>query len=252
MRINFTKGTKVMAGLGTIMNVSGIILGGLLGMVFGKFVGERIQNGIITATGLCVMFIGMGGALEKMLTVSQEGLKSGGSFMIIGCFTGGVLLGEWLDIEARMEQFGEWLKKKSKSEGDAGFVEGFVNASFTVCIGAMAVVGAIQDGIWGDYTLLGAKTILDLIIVLVMTSSMGKGCIFSAIPVGIFQGSITLLAGFLEPFLTDQALDQLSLTGSMLIFCVGVNLVWGKKFRVANMLPTIVLAVLWALVSPGL
>lgn len=234
-----------MAGFGTIMNVGGIIFGGLLGRVFGRFLGEKVQNGIMMATGLCVLFMGLGGTLEKMLTISGEGLKSRGSFMMIGCFTGGVLLGEWLDIEGRMERFGEWLKKKSKSEGDSSFVEGFVNASLTVCIGAMAVVGAIQDGIWGDSTLLGAKTILDLIIVLIMTSSMGKGCMFSAIPVGIFQGSITLLARFLEPFLTEQALDQLSLVGSMLVFCVGVNLIWGKKFRVANMLPAIVLAVLW-------
>ena len=148
-----------------------------------------------------------------------------------------------------MEQFGCWLKIKTGSEGDTSFVDGFVTASLTVCIGAMAVVGSIQDGINGDYSILAAKAVLDLIIVMIMTASMGKGCIFSAIPVAIFQGAITLLAGLLEPLMTEQALHNLSLTGSVMIFCVGVNLVWGKKIKVANLLPTLVVAVVWALLQ---
>ena len=126
------------------------------------------------------------------------------------------------------------------------FVDAFVTASLTVCIGAMAVVGSIQDGIYGDISTLTAKAVLDMIIILVMTASMGKGCIFSAIPVGIFQGSVTLLARLIEPLMTEQALANLSLTGSAMIFCVGLNLVWGKKVRVANLLPGLIIAVIWA------
>ena len=166
--------------------------------------------------------------------------------MLIGSFAIGALIGEWLDIESRMEQFGRWLKVKTGSEKDASFVDGFVTASLTVCIGAMAVVGSIQDGINGDYSILAAKAILDLIIVMIMTASMGKGCVFSAIPVAVFQGTITLLAKLLEPLMTEQALSNLSLTGSVMIFCVGVNLVWGKKIRVANLLPGLIVAVIWA------
>ena len=125
-------------------------------------------------------------------------------------------------------------------------MEGFVTASLTVCIGAMAVVGAIQDGVYGDYSVLAAKAVLDLIIIIIMTASMGKGCIFSAIPVALFQGSITILSTFLEPLMTEAALSNLSLTGSILIFCVGVNLIWEKKLRVANMLPALLVAVAWA------
>jgi hypothetical protein len=110
----------------------------------------------------------------------------------------------------------------------------------------MAVVGAIQDGIYGDHSVLTTKAILDLIIILVMTASKGKGCIFAAIPVGVFQGVITLLARFVEPLMTEAALGNLSLVGSILIFCVGVNLVWGPKIKVANLLPAIVVAVAWA------
>ena len=108
----------------------------------------------------------------------------------------------------------------------------------------MAIVGALQDGISGDWSTLGAKSVLDLIIIMVMTASLGKGCIFSAIPVFLWEGLITLLAGVLRPILTDSAMGYLSLVGNVLIFCVGINLIWGKKIRVANLLPAVLLAVL--------
>ncbi|MBR7074408.1 MAG: DUF554 family protein [Oscillospiraceae bacterium] len=110
----------------------------------------------------------------------------------------------------------------------------------------MAIMGAIQDGISGDWSTLGAKAILDLIIVMVMTCSMGKGCAFSAIPVFLWEGGLTLLASVLRPVMTEAAMGYLSLVGSVLIFCVGLNLVWGKKIRVANLLPAVILAVIAA------
>ncbi len=235
-----------MAGTGTLINVAAIVIGGMGGMLFGSRLKKRYQDTLMTANGVCVLFLGIAGAMEKILTVTEDGLASGGTMMMIGSLAIGALIGEWLNIELRMEQFGEWLKVKTGSSGDAGFVDGFVTASLTVCIGAMAVVGSIQDGILGDYSVLAAKAVLDLIIILVMTASMGKGCIFSAIPVGLFQGSITLLSRFIQPFLTEAALDNLSLVGSVLIFCVGLNLVWGKKVKVANLLPSIVIAAAWA------
>ena len=199
----------------------------------------------MSAAALCVLFLGIGGCMEEMLVVTEDGITTTGSMMMIACFAVGALIGEWLDIDRHMEEFGVWLKKKTKSEGDSSFVDGFVSASLTVCIGAMAVVGSITDGITGDYSILAAKAVLDLIIIMIMTASMGKGCIFSAIPVGVFQGSITLLATLVEPLMTEQALSNMSLTGSMLIFCVGVNLIWGKMIKVANLLPAIFLAVAW-------
>lgn len=235
-----------MAGVGTLINIAGILVGGLTGMTFGKVMKPRYQEMLMLATGVCVLFIGIGGALENMLTITDGQLSSGGTLMIIICFALGSLLGEWLNIERQIERFGEWLKIKTGSRGDATFVDGFVTASMTICIGAMAVVGAIQDGIFGDYSVLAAKAVIDLILVLVMTASMGRGCIFAAIPVGVFQGCITLLAKLIQPLMTEQALANLSLTGSIMIFCIGVNLVWNKKIRVVNMLPTIVLAVAWA------
>lgn len=235
-----------MKGLGTIINVAGVLIGGLCGLLFGKRLEERFQETLMSAVGICVLFLGISGCLEEMFVITADGLKSSGSMMMIGCFAIGALLGEWLNLELHMEEFGEWLKRKTGSDGDNRFVDGFVTTSLTICIGAMAVVGSIQDGISGNYSTLAAKAVLDLIIVLIMTASMGKGCIFSAIPVALFQGSITLLAGLIEPLMTDQALSNLSLTGNMLIFCVGVNLIWGKKIKVANLLPAIFLAAAWA------
>ena len=116
----------------------------------------------------------------------------------------------------------------------------------TVSIGAMAIVGAVEDGIYGDYTVLAAKSLMDFVIILVMASSMGKGCLFSAIPVGILQGSVTLLARLVQPLLTPAALSNLGLVGSALIFCVGLNLIWKKTIRVANLLPALIIAVAYA------
>lgn len=232
-----------MAGLGTIINTLAILAGGILGMVFGRFFKESVQDALCKTCGVCTLFLGIAGALEGMLTVEGTGVVSGGTMLIIGCLALGSLAGELLDLEGAFERFGQWLKIKTGNAKDKGFVDAFVTASLTVCIGAMAIVGSIQDGILGDYSILAAKAVLDLIIILVMTCSMGKGCIFSAIPVAVFQGSITALAGLIRPLMTEAALGNLSMIGSILIFCVGVNLVWGKKLKVANMLPAVVFAV---------
>ena len=198
----------------------------------------------MTACGVCVLFLGIGGAMEKMLTSAADGtLSSGVTMMLIASVVLGGLVGALLNIEGAMERFGKWLRKITHSEGDGGFVDGFVTASLTVCIGAMAVVGSIQDGILGDHSTLFAKAILDLVIILVMTAGSGKGCIFLAIPVAVFQGTITALSKLLKPIMTPAALNNLSLVGSVLIFCVGVNLVWGKKVRVADLLPSLIFAV---------
>lgn len=232
-----------MVGLGTIINSAAIIVGGVFGRLFGKILNERIQDSLQKASGICVLFIGIAGAMEGMLKLSGSSLSAGRSMLIVASLALGALVGEILNIEHGFERFGEWLKVKTGNAKDKSFVEGFVTASLTVCIGAMAVVGSIKDGISGDYSILVTKAILDLIIITVMTCSLGKGCAFSAIPVAVFQGLITALARLIKPLMTDGALANLSLIGSILIFCVGVNLVWDKRIKVANLLPSLVFAV---------
>lgn len=231
-----------MAGLGTAINSAAIVAGGILGLCGGRFMNERISNTLQNACGVSVLIIGIAGAMEKMLSISAGALISGQSMLLTITLVLGAIFGEIIDIDRRFEAFGEWLRRKTHSTGDTAFVDGFVTASLTVSIGAMAIVGALNDGISGDWSVLAAKSVLDFIIVMVMTCSMGKGCIFSAIPVFVFEGLITLLAVFIKPFMTALALDYISLVGSALIFCVGVNLIWGKKIRVANLLPAILFA----------
>ena len=235
-----------MPGMGTIINTLAILAGGLLGALFGRFLSESAQDTLTKVCGISTLFIAVSGVLEKMLSVENGVIVSSGSMLIIGCLAIGAFVGELLDIEGGFERFGQWLKIKSGNAKDRGFVDAFVTASLTVCIGAMAIVGAIEDGLTGNYSILATKAVLDLIIITVMTGSMGKGCVFSAIPVAILQGSGTLLAGAARPLMTTAALNNLSLVGNVLIFCVGINLVWGKKIRVANLLPAIVAAVIAA------
>lgn len=226
--------------------MAAILIGGLTGRLVGKAIPKRVQDMLYMVCGISTLFIGIGGCLQHMLVIENGALNTQGTMMMLMSLTVGALIGEWIDLEKRLEQFGQWLKDKTGNSGDATFIDGFVTASLTVCIGAMAIVGAIQDGMEGDISVLAAKSVLDLVIVCVMAASMGKGCIFSLIPVGILQGSVTALSLVLKPIMTEAALGNLSYVGSVLIFCVGVNLVWGKKVKVANMLPAVVIAVIWA------
>lgn len=232
-----------MIGIGTIINSAAIILAGLLGLYTGKLFNKDQQESLKKACGISVIFIAIAGTMEGMLNIGEQGIYSSRSMFIVLCIVLGTIIGEIIGIEKAFENFGEWLKKKSGNETDASFVNAFITASFTVSIGAMAIVGAIQDGLLGDYSTLAVKSVLDFVIIAVMTSSMGKGAIFSVIPVFLLEGSITLLARLLSPIMTETAISYLSLVGSALIFCVGINLIWENKIKVANMLPAVILAI---------
>ena len=232
--------------MGTLLNVIGILAGGMAGLLFGRFLLPRYQETLMMATGTAVLFVGIGGAIRHMLVYSNGAFTLQGTVMMIVSLALGAVLGEWWNLAVRLERFGEWLKKKTGNGSDRQFVHAFVTSSMTVCIGAMAVVGAIEDGIHGDPSILAAKAALDFLLILVMSVSLGKGCLFSAIPVALFQGSIMVLARALKPLLTARAVTNLSLVGSVLIFCVGVNLVFQKRIRVANLLPALLVAIAWA------
>ena len=235
-----------MIGLGTLINTAAIVAGGVVGLaVGGRFRAEQ-QAAIGKACGVSTLFIAVAGAMSGMLKLEGDALIASRSMLVVLCLALGTVIGELLGIEDGFERFGEWLKRRTGNEGDGRFVNAFVTASLTVSVGAMAIVGSIQDGISGDYSTLAVKAVLDFVIVLVMSSSMGKGCAFSAIPVFVLEGGMTLLARLVAPLMTEAAIGNLSLIGSVLIFCVGVNLVWGRQLRVANMLPAVLLAVVAA------
>lgn len=232
-----------MRGLGTIINTLAVVLGGILGMRFKSGIPEKVQNTLMQACGISTMFIGASGTMAKMLTVTETGIATQGTMLLVLSMVLGGALGELIDLEEKMEHVGERLKNAVKAQGDNAFVDGFVNVSLIICVGAMAIVGSIQDGISGDYTMLATKGILDLIIVMVFASSYGVGAVFSALAIFVYQGAITLAAMLFGSFASERIIGDLSFVGSALIFCVGVNIAFGKKFRVGNLLPALVAAV---------
>lgn len=238
-----------MIGLGTFYNALGVVFGGLLGLLIGQRLSEDFHETLLKVTGVAVFVLGIAGTFEKMLVVHGSHVESHGSMMLILSLVLGTVLGELLKIEEGLESFGNWLKEKTGNQGDTSFVDAFMTTALTICIGAMAVVGAVQDDLTGDTSTLLAKAILDMVIVLVLTVSKGKGAIFAVVPLVIFQGLITLLAHLIAPIMTPQALSNLSLVGSSLILCVGINLIWGKRIKVANLLPAVLIAIIWAFVG---
>lgn len=228
--------------MGTLVNVIAILIGGILGLFFGRYLKPSMQKTLILANGVCVLFLGMQGALEKMLDGSY-------TMMLILSLGLGTMIGEWIDIEKGLDAFGTWLKKISGNANNSLFMEGFISSTLTVCIGAMAIVGSIQDGLLHDPSTLYAKSLLDLMIIFVFSASLGIGCLFSAFPVGILQGSLTLLASFLTFLLNEKALNNISVVGNILIFCVGLNLIFPKTIKVANLLPALLFAILFAFIA---
>ncbi|MEE8817122.1 MAG: DUF554 domain-containing protein [Lachnospiraceae bacterium] len=239
-----------MPGLGTIVDAFAIVAGALIGRFAGKALPDRVQKTLLSACGVMTLFIGIGGVMQHMLVVTQSGIKTQGTMMMILSLIAGSVLGGIIDLEGKLEKFGVYLKEKSGNADDASFVNAFVTASLTVCIGAMAIVGSIEDGIYADHSILFTKSILDFVIIIAMASALGIGTAFSAIPVAILQGVVTLLARLAAPLMTNQTMSNLSYVGAALITCVGINLIFPRKVSVANMLPSLIFAVILAFI-PG-
>ncbi len=235
--------------IGTIINTAAVIAGGLAGLCLKNGLKQKTQDILMQACGVSSIFIGVSGALSKMLVIEEGKITTTGTMLLIFSLVIGSMIGEFLDIEAGMDLVGEKIKKAVRAQNDNLFVEGFVNVSLIICVGAMAIVGSIQDGISGDYSLLTAKAVLDLVIVLIFAATYGVGAVFSAVPIFVYQGSITLLASFLGSFVSEAVINDLSFVGSVLIFCVGVNIAFGKKFRVGNMLPSLIVPVVYRVIS---
>lgn len=177
-----------MIGLGTLLNSASIVAGGVAGRLAGKRFRPSQQESLARTSGVCVMFIAIAGAMEGMLRVDNGSLTAGRSMLVVLSLALGTAVGEVLNIEGLFLRLGEWLRDKTGSQGDAGFVNAFVTASLTVSIGAMAIMGSIQDGLLGDRSTQAVKSVLDFIVIMVMSSSLGRGCAFSAIPVLVQEG----------------------------------------------------------------
>ena len=232
-----------MIGLGTIINCGSVLAGASVGMLLKNGLSKRFEDTIMQGIGLCTMFIGIGGALSGLLTLENGQLATQHTMLLILSLALGALIGEALNIEKHLEDFGVFCQNRLKSSGDSHFVEGFVSFSLLICIGAMAIVGSLQDGLSGDASLLIAKAIIDGIAAVVFAASLGKGVFLSILPLGVYQGAITLLAGFLAPVMTPAATAELSAVGSILLVGLGLNLAGAAKVRVMNMVPSIFIAI---------
>lgn len=238
-----------MVGLGTLVNAGAIIAGGLGGIFVKKGLPERYKNIIMQGIGLSVLFIGISGALQGIYTVI-DGKKLDRQFimtMIFSLVIGGIL-GEFIDIENKLERLGLWFQRKLSDKG-GNFAQGFVTASLVYCVGAMAIVGSLEDGLSGNPKTLFAKAILDGVSAIVFSATLGVGVTFSAIPVFVYQGAITLLSSFVKPWLTDPVIAQMSLVGSILIFGIGISMLEIKKIRVGNLLPAMFLPLIYYMIT---
>lgn len=234
-----------MIGLGTIVNTCAVILGGTLGLVVKKGLREEMCDSLMHALGLATIFVGLGGALTGIIKIDGSTLLAGNSMLLILSLVIGTLLGEILNIDFHMEHLGHRIRDAVNMQHNSQFVEGFLANTLVICIGAMAVVGSLQDGLNGDHSMLYTKAVLDAIISMVFASTLGIGVLFAAIPLFFFQGSITLLAKIIAPLLSDALISNISFIGSILIFAVGINLLFNKKIKVANMLPALLIPIFY-------
>ena len=232
-----------MPGVGTLIDMSGIVAGGATALVFGRLFSEQMKKMMMTVCGISVFVIGITGIMQGMLTVSGGEVSVNGSIPLLISLVAGAVIGEALGIEKGINRLGMLLQKQVRQDDGDGFADGVVKASMVVGIGAMAVMGPIMEGLYGDHSMLIAKALFDFVIIMVLTVPYGKGCLFASLPVGVLQGSLTLIACQAKAFLTEAALASLTTTGSIMILCLGINLIWDKEIRVANMLPMVLIGV---------
>ena len=239
-----------MTGLGTLVNMLLVLLGSTIGVLIKGGLKTKYQETIMNGLGLAVIFIGISGALQGLFIVEGSGLENTNTMLMIISLALGGFLGEWIDIEARLDRVGETLKKTFKVEGErsSGFVESFVNSSLLFCVGAMAIIGSLQDGLSGDFSMLIAKGVIDGVVAIFFASTFGIGVFFSIIPMAIYQGGITLLATFVEPFLSERLISNISFIGSILILGIGVNMIFGKKIKVGNLLPAVLIPIIYEII----
>ncbi|KRK40620.1 DUF554 domain-containing protein [Loigolactobacillus bifermentans] len=238
-------------GIGTVVNTGAIVIGGLLGYLFQRLLSEKLQQTLMQAIGVAVLFIGISGTLSRMLVIQHDQISTQGIMMATVSLAIGAILGELIDIEAKFDRLGRWLRQRVGQGNDSKFIDGFVSASLTTCVGAMVIIGPLQDALAHDPTMLFTKALLDAVIVAIYTAAFGLGATFCALPVFVVEIAVTFLAVLINEFLTTPMTNGISLVGSMMIFCIGVNLLFPKKIRVANLLPAIVVVVLYAAVWPN-
>ena len=232
---------------GTIVNAAAIVAGGTVGVLVKKGIPSHLEEALHRAMGLAVIVIGMNGVITNMVTANGDGtLSSSGELLLVFSLVLGVLVGEILRIEEGLNGLSQTVEKKLHL---SGFAASFVSGTLIYCVGAMAIIGSINDGLNADSSVLLVKSTLDGISSIVLGATMGPGVIFAAIPVVLYQGSITLLAGVLSTVLQGELLRQICAVGYVLVACIGVNFMSSYHIKTANFLPALLVPPLWAAIS---
>lgn len=221
---------------GTLINIGAILAGSLVGILLGSKLPEKLRQTVLYAMGFFIMALGF-----------QMFLKTSNSLIVLGSILIGVILGEWWHIEEWVEKFGVWIETKilgkNKVEGQSQFVQGFLTTSLLYCVGPMAILGAIQDGMTGDYSILAVKATLDGFSAVAFTSALGIGVPFSSIPLLFYQGGISLVAGWLQPFVTNAMMAEMTATGGILLIGLAFSSILKiRRVRVGNFLPALIIA----------
>ncbi len=219
--------------VGTLINVAAILVGGGLGLLFGSKLSKRLKSTIIAGLGLFTLVYGI-----------SLFLKTGNSLVVLGSLLLGVLMGEWVHIEEGLGRLGAWLEKKFNSKSDrSNFINGFITTSLLFCIGPMAILGSIQDGLTGNFETLAIKSVLDGFAAFAFASSLGTGVLFSSLVVLIYQGAISLLARQAQTIATDAMMNELSAVGGVILVGIAVSsLLEIKKIRTGSFLPALIIA----------
>jgi uncharacterized membrane protein YqgA involved in biofilm formation len=227
---------------GTILNIATVLIGGVIGLLFGARIPDKLKETVIAGMGLFTGAMGI-----------QMFLNTENPLIVLGALLIGTLLGEWWQIEYGLHRLGEVLERKFSREQDDGsnkFVRGFLTASLLFCVGPMTIMGSIQDGLTGDYNLLAVKSVLDGFAAMAFASTLGVGVMFSTVIILVYQGGISLLAGQLDALVTPSMMNELTATGGVILVGLAIsNLLEIKKIRVGNMLPALFIAplIVWIL-----
>ncbi|MEA4911048.1 MAG: DUF554 domain-containing protein [Oscillospiraceae bacterium] len=229
---------------GTLINCAAIVAGGAIGLVARRGLRSSVEEGINKALGAAVIVLAVGGIASNLLSVSDGAIHSSGELLLIVSMVLGTLAGELLDIDGGLRRFSAFVEAHC---GADGFAKGFSSATILFCVGAMAVVGSINDGLRSDSSILLMKSALDFTAAIVLAATLGAGVLFSAFSVLLYQGAITLLSSLLEDFLVGALLTQFCLVGYTIILCIGINFIAVNKIKTANMLPAMLIPVFWSL-----
>lgn len=227
---------------GTLVNCAAVVAGGAIGVIFKKGIKDSYTESINRSLGIAILIIGLNGVISNMFSVADGKISSSGELLLVAFLVLGTLIGEVLKLESRFGKFCEKIEKKFRA---GGFASGFINGTILFCVGAMAIIGSINDGLTGDSSVLFVKSALDFISAIIFGATLGYGVIFTFIPLLVYQGGITLLAGTLSGILQGELLSQVCMVGYAIIIAIGVNFIFGKKFNTLNMLPGILLPVVY-------